>query len=100
MPYTVKMLSKNLRLLCGGDDFALKKYFNKYEIHITTHLRNYSQIEELHEMLDEMIPANISIISFNIVNVKTDGRSVVYTGCNISNKYKKIRTEVSNYGLE
>ncbi len=100
LPYTVKMLIKKLTALCGGDDFVIRKKFEQYEIHITTHLRHYSQIEMLKEMLDEMIPANMVIVSFNITQIRADGKAIVYSGLGLSGKHKKISTEVKNYGLE
>lgn len=100
LPYTMKMLIENLRILCGGDDFTVKKKFDGYELHITTHLREYSRVRELARLLDEMIPANIGIVSFNITAIKADGQAAVYSGLKLSGKHRKIRTEVKNYGLE
>lgn len=100
LPYTMKMLIKNLQILCGGDDFTVKKKFGDYEIHITTHLREYSQVQELEKLLDETIPANIKVVSLNITAIKAEGAATVYSGLKISGKHRKIKTEVNNYGLE
>lgn len=100
LPYTMKMLIKNLQVLCGGDDFTVKKKFDGYEIDITTHLREYSRVQELTKLLDEMIPANIRIVSLNITAIKAEGAAVIYSGLKLSGKHRKIKVEVKNYGLE
>lgn len=100
LPYTMKMLITQLQILCGGDDFTVKRKFEGYQIDITTHLREYSQVVELGKLLGEMIPANIKIVSLNITAIKADGAAVVYSGFKLWGKHKKIKTEVKNYGLE
>lgn len=100
LPYTMRTLIKKLQILCGGDDFIVKKNFNDYKINIITHLREYSQIQELQKLLDEIIPANITIVSLNITAVKADGNANIYSGFKLTGKHKKISTEVKNYGLE
>lgn len=100
LPYTMKMLINNLRIICGGDDFSVKKKFEGYELHITTHLREYSRVQELARLLDEMIPANMGIVSLNITAINAEGQAVLYSGLKLAGKHKKIRTEVKNYGLE
>ncbi|MCM1228274.1 MAG: YmfQ family protein [Clostridium sp.] len=37
LPYTMKILIKNLQILCGGNDFTISKSFNNYTIRIITH---------------------------------------------------------------
>ena len=100
LPYTMKMLIAQLQILCGGNDFTVKRKFDGYQIDITTHLREYSQVLELGKLLGEMIPANIRIVSLNITAIKADGAAVVYSGLKLSGKHKKIKAEVKNYGLE
>ncbi|MDE7281912.1 MAG: YmfQ family protein [Ruminiclostridium sp.] len=100
LPYTVKMLIAQLRILCGGDDFTVKRKFEGYQIDITTHLREHSRVQELDKLLEEMIPANIKVVSINITAVKADGEAVVYSAIGLSGIHKKIKAEVKNYGLE
>lgn len=100
LPYTMKMLIKKLTVLCGGDDFKITKSFNKYKITVATHLRLYSQILSLREVLEEMIPVNMVIQSNNSIIVRADGAAKIYTGLRLTGKHKKIQTEVKNYGVE
>lgn len=100
LPYTMRTLIRNLQVLCGGEDFKVSKTFSDYTIRITTHLRLYSQITELKELLERMIPANIIIVSFNSISVLVSGTANVYTGIATARIHKKIKVEVKNYGLE
>ena len=100
LPYTLKMLIKKLTVLCGGDDFKITKKFNKYTITVATHLRLYSQLLSLREVLNDMIPANMVIESNNSIIVPADGSAKIYTGLRLTGKRKIIRTEVKNYGVE
>ena len=100
LPYTVKMLIRKLTVLCGGDDFRITKKFGKYTIMVTTHLRQYSQLLSLREVLNGMIPANMLIESDNSIIVKADGSAKIYTGLRLKGKHSIIRAEVKNYGME
>lgn len=100
LPYTVKMLIKKLTVLCGGDDFRITKKFDKYTITVDTHLRLYSQLLSLREVLGEMIPANMVIESSNSIIVPSEGLATIYTGLKLAGKHKVIKTEVKNYGME
>ena len=100
LPYTLKILIKNLTVLCGGNDFKVNADFNNYNIRVTTHLRLYSQVQELKELLERMIPANIVIKSFNSIIIFADGEAVIYTKVNTVGIHKKRRVEIKNYGLE
>lgn len=100
LPYTLKMLIKNLTVLCGGSDFKITSNFNGYTIKITTHLRFYSQIQELNELLERMVPANMVIESFNSVGLAVNGVAKIYTGIKTVGTHKKRKVEIKNYGLE
>lgn len=100
LPYTLKMLLKNLTVLCGGNDFKVNVDFNNYTICVTTHLRLYSQVQELKELLERMIPANTVIKSFNSIIISADGEAVIHTKINTVGIHKKRKVEIKNYGLE
>lgn len=100
LPYTMKMLINKLSILCGGDDFKVSKSFDSYVIRVTTHLRLYSQIQELKELLEQMIPANMTAESFNSIAVGVDGASRAYTGVCTVGIHRKRKVEIKNYGLE
>lgn len=100
LPYTIKILIKNLQILCSGNDFTISKSFNTYKLKVTTHLRLYSQIQELKELLERIIPANMIIESLNSIMVQADGKAGIYTGVNISGIHRKRKVGIKNYGLE
>lgn len=100
LPYTVRMLAKKLTALCGGDDFQISKRFEAYTIRITTHLRLYSQVQELQSLLERMVPVNMLVEVFNSIRVASDGVATLYVGVRHVGKHKIIRTEVKNYGME
>ena len=100
LPYTVKMLIKKITVICGGNDFQIVKKYDKYTITVITHLKLYSQILSLKEALEEMIPANMIIVSNNSVPIPADGSAKIYTGLRLVGKHKIIKTEVKNYGME
>lgn len=101
LPYTLKMLIQKLIILCGGEDFQVIKKYDRYIIRIVTHLRLYGDILRLRELLEEMIPANMVIDSFNSTAIRPDFGAAVYTGVSVFGKHKKIKREVNvYYGLE
>lgn len=99
LPYTAGMLIKKLTVLCGND-FKVTVSPDEYKVRIITHLRLYGEILALREILDEMIPANMTSESFNSISFNADGAAFVYTGFRITGKHRKIKTEVKNYGME
>lgn len=101
LPYTLKMLIQKLIALCGGEDFQVIKKYDQYVIRIVTHLRLYGDILRLRELLEEMIPANMTADSFNSTAIRPDFGASIYTGACVFGKHKKIKREVNvYYGLE
>jgi hypothetical protein len=72
VPYTLRVLMQKLTTLCG-DDFKIIPNFNQYEIKIITHLDLYGQVDELQNLLDYIMPANIVVISQNDLNYEING---------------------------
>lgn len=99
LPYTFKMLVKKLSVLCGGD-FQVIKNYDGYTVRVVTHLKLYSELLGLKELLEEMIPANMAIDSFNSTAIRPEGEAAVYTGVGICGRHKRIKREVKVYGLE
>ncbi len=68
IPYTMRMLIKNLFILCKGNDFAIVGDFqNGYTLHIGTKLETFAQVEELDNLISTVIPCNIKVDSKNTV---------------------------------
>lgn len=100
LPYTLKMLVKKLFVLCGGEDFRVIKKYDGYTVRVVTHLKSYGELLGLKELLEEMIPANIVIDSFNSTAIRPESGAAVYTGIGVFGRHKKIKGEVKIYGLE
>lgn len=56
--YTWKVFLQKLHSLCGTD-FELKTDWENYSMEIITHLNKYGQLDEINNMIEYMIPANI-----------------------------------------
>lgn len=68
IPYTMRVLIKNLFILCKGNDFVVAGDFKTgYTLHIGTKLETFSQIEELNNLIRTIIPCNIEVDSKNVV---------------------------------
>lgn len=75
LPYTMKTLLQKLNVLCGENSYTISHNFRTgYTLSLITHLDKYGQTEELNNLLQEMLPANIVIDSTNqiICTVRTD----------------------------
>lgn len=99
LPYTVRTLANSIARLCG-DDFELKLENGSYSIYIKTHLRERGRVEELKEMLDSTVPANMIIHLINSVRFAADDLPKIYSGVGAVGIHTKRRAEVKNYGLE
>lgn len=104
LPYTLKALIYKLTAFCGGNDFRIIRKFDSltegYTISVITHIRPYSEVLELKRLLNEMIPVNMVIDSFNSIAIIPEGKAGIYTGLGLFGRHKKIKSEVNVYGLE
>lgn len=85
VPYTWKVFLQKLKSLCG-DDFEFIPDWNNYLLELKTHLDLYGQVEELENILDYMIPANIEVNAENILEYVMNGNLYLASGvayCNI-----------------
>lgn len=97
LPYTYKMLLKQLEIICG-EDFSVKTSFETdYFLRVVTHLRDYGKTTEVKKLLDEMIPANMRFDYYNSITFKSDKNPALYTGARLYGKHRKITVAVSRY---
>lgn len=97
LPYTFRMMIKQLTELCGDGNFSVTKDFeNEYYILIVTHLRDWSRTPEIRRLLSEMIPANMAGDYYNSITFKAEKNPAVYCGAKICGKRKRI-TAKQNY---
>lgn len=85
-PYTFIVLCQKLDILCGKNNYDIKRNINKYTMDITTHLELTGQAEELDYILDYMIPANIAMTVNNKIYLNmTDGTTKLASGITFCN---------------
>lgn len=97
LPYTYRMLLKQLEIVCGEDFSVTKRFDADYFLRVVTHLKDYGKSLEVKKLLDEMIPANIRLDYYNSVTFKSDKNPVLYTGVRVCGKHKKITAAISRY---
>ena len=59
VPYTIRVLYKQLNALCGVNDYEIDADLQHYMIAITSHLKTSGQIEELERMCKKILPENM-----------------------------------------
>lgn len=97
LPYTYRMLLKQLGIICGDDFSVTKRFEADYFLRVVTHLRDYGKSLEVKKLLDEMIPANIRLDYYNSVTFKSDKNPVLYTGVKAWGKHKRIKAAVNRF---
>lgn len=97
LPYTYRMLLKQLEIICGDDFSVTKSFETDYYLRVVTHLRDYEKALEVKKLLDEMIPANMRLNYHNSITFKSDKSPSLYTGAKLYGKHKKIVATISRY---
>lgn len=65
IPYTYKSLIEKLTAICGEGNFELYPDWESYSIKVIAAMPNCGQVEELNNLLEYIIPANIIVFSEN-----------------------------------
>jgi hypothetical protein len=71
-PYTFRYLWGMLEVITGGN-FNIITNFNEYEMEIITHIGHFGGVEDLRYLLQTVIPANLIVISNNVLDVESTG---------------------------
>ncbi len=79
IPYVWKVFLQKLQTLCG-DDFEVNTDWDNYELEVITHLDLFGQVEELENMLEYIMPANIKVDAENILNYEPEGALYMAAG--------------------
>lgn len=75
IPYTIRVLLQKLTVLCGDTDFLLTNDFDAgYTLILNTNLETFGRVKDLEELLNNMLPCNIAVISENAINFKMEGK--------------------------
>lgn len=79
IPYTMKVFLQKLIVLCSDTDFTVRKDFTEgYTLTLITDLELFGQVEELENIINQMMPANIVVDSQN--NIPCNASGVVLFG--------------------
>ena len=73
IPYTIKVLINKLNTLCGKGNYTLVRNLDEHVIYVVTSLFMHGQTEALAELMDYIIPCNLSVNSENILDCKIEG---------------------------
>lgn len=65
--YTIGTLREKLDLLCGKNNFTINTHFDEYLIELKVFLEKRGQVAELKNIIDEITPCNMVVISENTV---------------------------------
>lgn len=77
-PYTLEELKSRLKNICGSDDFEVDMDYPNFHISINTHVGGYGVFEEITNLLDYYLPANLVLELQNLC--KGTGTASVYVG--------------------
>lgn len=97
LPYTYRMLLRQLGIICSGDFSVSRSFETDYFLRVVSHLRDYGKTLEVKKLLDEMIPANMRFDYYNSVTFKSDKDPALYTGARLCGKHKKITAAINRY---
>lgn len=88
IPYTLKALLAKLTTVCGDTDFVLTNDFETgYTLTLITDLENFGQVEELEEVLESWLPANINYVSLNQIPCDAEGNAYCTGGICFVHKF-------------
>lgn len=90
LPYTLRKLNELLLAVCGEGNFLILGDFPNYTISIITKRLTVSQITEVERLLDNVIPANLIMVTQNREDVEAS--SGIYFGGVVT---KSVTVEVS-----
>ena len=67
VPYTMKTLKQMLETLCGTNGYQVILNNNAYELLINTYFNDTNMLKALNDMLNRVVPANLTIINQSYV---------------------------------
>lgn len=81
LPYTLRILLQKLTVLCGGTGFKVTEYFEEgYTLTLETGLELYGQVEELSDILDTLLPCNMTASVRNTLSGQVTGNIYTFGG--------------------
>lgn len=94
IPYTWKVLLERLDALCGKDNYTVELRPNEYEVELKVYLPFSGQVNELEYILSYMIPVNMVVISFNVLDYEAVG-TIYAASTNVTLRSFTVSSELS-----
>ena len=91
LPYTYRMLLKELGLICGEDFEANGSFEEDYYLRVVSHMRDWTKTSEVKRLLNKMVPANMRTEYYNSVLIKAERRLRFSAGQKCTGKEKESR---------
>ena len=77
VPYTYRVLIRKLNELCGVKNYDISGCLKKYELTIAVRFSVNSQIKCLEEMLDRILPMNMSVATVNHLKYELEEKATL-----------------------
>lgn len=90
LPYTYRMLLRELNIVCGENFEVSKSFDDDYYLQVVTHVRDWTKTPEIKRLINKMVPANIRTEHYNSILIKAEKSPRVYCGADAYKKRKKI----------
>lgn len=91
VPYTMRVLYKQLNALCGVNDYEVDADLQHYVIAIIAHLNSIGKVEELERLCKKILPENMCYKLSN--HLEREKRGAICIGGIITSKQKKRYVE-------
>lgn len=65
LPYNYEALINKLDAICGEDGFTAVLDFDKYELNLTTHIKDFDQMDRIENVIDTIVPCNLKVTFVN-----------------------------------
>ena len=95
LPYTYRMLLKELGLICGEDFEANGSFEEDYYLRVVSHMRDWTKTSEVKRLLNKMVPANMRTEYYNSVLIKAEKTPALFCGAKMYGKRKRIAVKIN-----
>lgn len=95
-PYTEKTLHEQMYRIQGNENFSIDLNYNEYKLYLQASLSIAGQVDELSYIIDEIIPANIEVISTNKIEIQSE--QTIYLAHSAT--YARVYTTTNDFNAE
>ncbi len=93
LPYTLRKLEQTLTNLCGVDGFSIEVFATRHHVEVRLALGNHSNYSEVENILNKMIPANMTKHIELMYNTHNVWKNFTHTGMSV-HTHEQLRNEV------